>query len=92
MVGNFLTQILERPTGSNAPFNLLFINREKLVTNTATESSLPCGELSILRKDTYTNSTVRILNFRRWDFSLFKQLLIRFPKETIIRKKLRRAG
>lgn len=45
-----------------------------------------------MRKDTLLNSTVRILNFRRWDFSLFKQLLIRFPKETIIRKKLRRAG
>lgn len=92
MVDNFLRQILQRPTRSNAPLDLLFINREKLVMNTAADGSLPCSdprmtEFSISRKDTKLNSRVRILNFRRWDFSLFKQLLARFPKEAIIRKK-----
>lgn len=92
LVDNFLRQILKRPPRSNAPLDLLCINREKLVMNTAADGSLPCNdhrvtEFRISRKDTKLNSRVRILNFRRWDFSLFNQLLVRFAKEAIIRKK-----
>lgn len=59
---------------------------------TAADGSLPCSdhrmmEFRISRKDTKLNSRERILNFRRWDFSLFKHLLVRSPKEAIIRKK-----
>lgn len=60
--------------------------------NTAADGSLPGSdhrmtEFRILRKDIKLNRRVRTLNFRRWDFSLFKQLPVRFPKEAIIRKK-----
>lgn len=87
MLGNFLTQILERPARRNAPFDLLFINREKLVMNTATDSSFPW--LRILRKNTHLNSTVRTLNFSRWDFSNHSP---DFPRRLSLKKRLRRAG
>lgn len=43
-VDDFLRQILEKLTRSNATLDPLFRNREKLVMNTATDGSLPFSD------------------------------------------------
>ncbi|GAB0188096.1 hypothetical protein GRJ2_001274900 [Grus japonensis] len=79
--GNFLLQVIEKPTRRGAMLDLVLINKEELVGNVKLKGSLGCGddemvEFKILRAARRAHSKLTTLDFRRTDFGLFRDLLV----------------
>ncbi|KAK4818831.1 hypothetical protein QYF61_019868 [Mycteria americana] len=86
---HFLTQLVSEPTREGAPLDLLFMNREGLVSHVMVGGSLGqsdhemiefliCGEAARGVSKTAT------LDFRRADFGLFRRLVERVPWEAAL--------
>ncbi|KAK4812550.1 hypothetical protein QYF61_008895 [Mycteria americana] len=86
---NFLTQLVSEPTREGAPLDLLFTNREGLVSDVMVGGCLGqsdhemiefliCGEVARGVSKTAT------LDFRRADFGLFRRLVERVPWEAAL--------
>jgi len=83
---NFLLQGTEEPTRRGAMLDLVLTNKEGLVGNVKLKVSLGCSdhemvEFKILRATRRVHSKVTIVDFRRADFDIFRDLLQ--PKEAI---------
>jgi len=92
MKGNFLTKVIDSPTGGNAILDLLVTNASELITDIKIGASLGCSdqalvEFTVLRDMGQAKSKVRTLNFRKAKFQLFKELVNRSPWETALQDK-----
>ncbi|GAB0204618.1 mitochondrial enolase superfamily member 1 [Grus japonensis] len=81
---NFLTQVVEEPTGTGVLLDFVLMNREGLVGDVKAGGSLGCSdhetvEFRILHGSSRAVSRIRSLDFRRTNFGLFKDLLGRIP-------------
>ncbi|GAB0189267.1 hypothetical protein GRJ2_001392000 [Grus japonensis] len=81
---NFLLQMMEEPTRRGAMQDLVLTNKERLMWNVKLKGSLGCSdhemvEFRILRAVRRVHSRLTILDFRRADFGLFRDLLGRIP-------------
>ena len=81
---NFLLQVIEEPMRTGAMLDLVLPNKEGLVRNVKLKGSLGCSdhemvEFKILKAATRAHSKLTALDFRRADFSLFRDLLGRVP-------------
>ncbi|GAB0204485.1 hypothetical protein GRJ2_002914100 [Grus japonensis] len=81
---NFLLQVIEEPTRRGAMLDLILTNKEGLVGDVKLKGSLGCSdhemvEFRILRAVRRVHSKLTILDFRRADFGLFRDLLGRIP-------------
>lgn len=81
---NVLLQVTEEPMRRRAVLDPVRTNREGLMRSVKLESSLGCSdhemvEFKILRAARKARSKLTTLDFRRTDFSLFKDLLGRIP-------------
>ncbi|KAK4820693.1 hypothetical protein QYF61_003613 [Mycteria americana] len=77
----FLTQLVSEPTREGAPLDLLFTNREGLVSHVMVGGRLGQSdhEMGVSRTAT--------LDFRRADFGLFRRLVDRVPWEAALKGK-----
>ncbi|GAB0175990.1 hypothetical protein GRJ2_000064200 [Grus japonensis] len=78
---NFLLQVIEESTRRGAMLALVLTNKERLVGDVKLKGSLGCSyhemvEFKILRAARRVHSKLTTLNFRRADFSLFRDLLV----------------
>ncbi|KAK4831885.1 hypothetical protein QYF61_020032 [Mycteria americana] len=83
---NFLTQLVSEPTREGAPLDLLFTNREGLVSHVMVggrlgQSDHEMIEFLILGEAARGVSKTATLDFRRADFGLFRRLVERVPWE-----------
>ncbi|KAK4813827.1 hypothetical protein QYF61_001831 [Mycteria americana] len=83
---NFLTQLVREPTREGAPLDLLFTNREGLVSHVMVggrlgQSDHEMMEFLIRGEAARGVSKTATLDFRRADFSLFRRLVERVPWE-----------
>ncbi|GAB0204924.1 hypothetical protein GRJ2_002958000 [Grus japonensis] len=81
---NFLLQVIEEPTRRGAMLDLVLTSKEGLVGDVKLKGSLGCSdhemvEFKILRAARRAHSKLTTLDFRRADFSLFRDLLSRIP-------------
>ncbi|GAB0204405.1 mitochondrial enolase superfamily member 1 [Grus japonensis] len=81
---NFLLQVTEEPTRRGAMLDLILTNKEDLVGDVKLKGSLGCSdhemvEFRILRAARRVHGKLAILDFRRADFDLFRDLLGRIP-------------
>ncbi|GAB0183953.1 mitochondrial enolase superfamily member 1 [Grus japonensis] len=81
---NFLLQVIEEPMRRGAMLDLILTNKEGLVGDVKLKGSLGCSdhkmvEFRILRAARRAHSKLTILDFRRADFGLFRDLLGRIP-------------
>ncbi|KAK4831147.1 hypothetical protein QYF61_015450 [Mycteria americana] len=86
---NFLTQLVSEPTREGAPLDLLFTNREGLVSHVMVgghlgQSDHEMMELLIRGEVTRGVSRTATLDFRRADFGLFGRLVERVPWEAAL--------
>ncbi|PKU45109.1 mast stem cell growth factor receptor kit [Limosa lapponica baueri] len=76
---NFLTQMIEKPMRRGIWLNLILTNKEGVVGNMKVKGSLGCPdhemESRILKGGSRSKSKITNLDFRRTDFSHFKDLL-----------------
>ncbi|KAK4810556.1 hypothetical protein QYF61_004519 [Mycteria americana] len=89
---NFLTQLVSEPTREGAPLDLLFTNREGLVSHVMVggclgQSDHEMIEFWILGEATREVSRTATLDFRRTDFGLFRRLVDRVPWEAPLKGK-----
>ncbi|KAK4818201.1 hypothetical protein QYF61_008585 [Mycteria americana] len=89
---NFLTQLVSESAREGAPLDLLFVNREGLVSNVTVggflgHSNHKMIELLILGEVRKGVSRTAALDFRRADFGLFRRLVIRVPWEAVLKGK-----
>ncbi|PKU48463.1 glycerol kinase [Limosa lapponica baueri] len=81
---NFLTQLVEEPTGREALLDLVLTNKEELVEDIKVEGNLGCSdhgkiEFRIVGSTHKTISRTETLYFKRANFVLFKKLLGEIP-------------
>ena len=81
---NFLTQVVEEPTRRGVLLDLVLTDRDALVEDVKVGGSLGCSdhemvEFRILRGGSRAVSRITALDFRRANFSLFKDLLGGIP-------------
>ncbi|KAK4832424.1 hypothetical protein QYF61_023103 [Mycteria americana] len=86
---NFLTQLVREPTREGAPLDLLFTNRERLVSRVMVgghlgQSDHEMIEFLIHGEAARGVSKTATLDFRRADFSLFRTLVDRVPWEAAL--------
>ncbi|KAK4816775.1 hypothetical protein QYF61_022887 [Mycteria americana] len=86
---NFLTQLVSEPTREGAPLDLLFMNREGLVTHVMVggclgQSDHEMTEFLIHGEVVRGVSKTATLDFRRADFVLFRRLVERVPWEAAL--------
>ncbi|KAK4806943.1 hypothetical protein QYF61_027310 [Mycteria americana] len=86
---NFLTQLVSEPSREGAPLDLLFTNREGLVSNVMVggclgQSDHEMRELLIRGEAARGVSKTATLDFRRADFGLFRRLVERVPWEAAL--------
>ncbi|KAK4829638.1 hypothetical protein QYF61_005849 [Mycteria americana] len=89
---NFLTQLVSEPTREGAPLDLLFTNREGLVSHVMVgghlgQSDHEMIEFLILGEVARGVSKTATLDFRRADFSLFRRMAERVPWEAALKGK-----
>ncbi|KAK4822905.1 hypothetical protein QYF61_023268 [Mycteria americana] len=89
---NFLTQLVSEPTREGAPLDLLFTNREGLVSDVMVggclgQSDHEMIEFLILGEAARGVSKTATLDFRRADFGLFRRLVDRVPWEAALKGK-----
>lgn len=75
---NFLLQLMEEPRRGGAMLDRFFPNKEELVGSVKFEGSLDCGdhemEFQILRAARKVHRKLTILDFRKADFGVFRDL------------------
>jgi len=81
---NFLMQVVEEPTRGGALLDLVLTNKEGLAENVKVRGRLGCGdqemvEFRILHGGSRAISRIKILDFRRANSGLFKELLGGIP-------------
>ncbi|KAK4810736.1 hypothetical protein QYF61_007710 [Mycteria americana] len=86
---NFLTQLVSEPTREGAPLDLLFTNREGLVSDVVVggclgQSDHEMIEFLIRGEAARGVSKTATLDFRRADFGLFRRLVERVPWEAAL--------
>ncbi|KAK4829421.1 hypothetical protein QYF61_004296 [Mycteria americana] len=86
---NFLTQLVSEPTREGAPLDLLFTNREGLVSHVMVggclgQSDHEMIEFLIRGEAARGVSKTATLDFRRVDFGLFRRLVERVPWEAAL--------
>ncbi|KAK4806799.1 hypothetical protein QYF61_005595 [Mycteria americana] len=86
---NFLTQLVSEPTREGAPLDLLFTNREGLVSDVMVggclgQSDHEMIEFLIRGEAARGVSKTATLDFRRADFGLFRRLVERVPWEAAL--------
>ncbi|KAK4806238.1 LOW QUALITY PROTEIN: hypothetical protein QYF61_013382 [Mycteria americana] len=86
---NFLTQLVREPTREGAPLELLFTNREGLVSHVMVggrlgQSDHEMIEVLIRGEAARGVSKTATLDFRRADFGLFRRLVERVPWEAAL--------
>ncbi|KAK4824656.1 hypothetical protein QYF61_017029 [Mycteria americana] len=86
---NFLTQLVSEPTREGAPLDLLFTNREGLVSHVMVGGRLGQSDHEmiefLIRGETARGvSKTATLDFRRADFGLFRRLVERVPWEAAL--------
>ncbi|KAK4821278.1 hypothetical protein QYF61_017642 [Mycteria americana] len=89
---NFLTQLVSEPTREGAPLDLLFTNREGLVSDVMVggclgQSDHEMIEFLIRGEAARGVGKTATLDFRRADFSLFRRLVERVPWQAALRGK-----
>ncbi|KAK4811155.1 hypothetical protein QYF61_019786 [Mycteria americana] len=89
---NFLTQLVSEPTREGVPLDLLFTNREGLVSHVMVggclgQSDHKMREFLILGEAARGVSRTATLDFRRADFGLFRRLVERVPWEAALKGK-----
>ncbi|KAK4823680.1 hypothetical protein QYF61_005651 [Mycteria americana] len=89
---NFLTQLVSEPTREDAPLDLLFMNREGLVSHVMVggclgQSDHEMIEFLIRGEAARGVSKTATLDFRRADFGLFRRLVERVPWEAALKGK-----
>ncbi|KAK4823963.1 hypothetical protein QYF61_008349 [Mycteria americana] len=89
---NFLTQLVSEPTREGAPLDLLFTNREGLVSHVMVggrlgQSDHEMIEFLICEEAVSGVSKTATLDFRRADFGLFRRLVERVPWEAALMEK-----
>ncbi|KAK4820905.1 hypothetical protein QYF61_008137 [Mycteria americana] len=89
---NFLTQLVSEPTREGAPLDLLFTNREGLVSHVMVggrlgQSDHEMIEFLIRGEAARGVSKTATLDFRRADFGLFRRLVERVPWEAALKGK-----
>jgi len=82
--GNFLMQVVEKPTRRVVLLDRVLANRDGLVEHVKVEGSLSCSdhkmvEFRILRGGSRVISRIKTLDFRRANYGLFKNLLGGIP-------------
>ncbi|KAK4820687.1 hypothetical protein QYF61_003607 [Mycteria americana] len=87
----FLTQLVSEPTREGAPLDLLFTNREGLVSHVMVgrlgQSDHKMIEFLIRGEAARGVSRTATLDFRRADFGLFRRLVDRVPWEAALKGK-----
>ncbi|KAK4815431.1 hypothetical protein QYF61_002646 [Mycteria americana] len=86
---NFLTQLVSEPTREGAPLDLLFTNRDGLVSDVMVggclgQSNHEMIEFLICGEAARGVSKTATLDFRRADFDLFRRLVERVPWEAAL--------
>ncbi|KAK4828839.1 hypothetical protein QYF61_000896 [Mycteria americana] len=86
---NFLTQLVSEPTREGAPLDLLFMNREGLVSHVMVGGCLGQSDHEmiefLIRGEVVRGvSKTATLDFRRADFGLFRRLVERVPWEAAL--------
>ncbi|GAB0204620.1 hypothetical protein GRJ2_002927600 [Grus japonensis] len=81
---NFPLQVIQEPTRRGAMLDFVFTVRDGPVENVKLKGSLGCSDhemvqFKILRAARRAHSKLTILDFRRADFGLFRDLLGRVP-------------
>lgn len=81
---NFLVQALDRPTRGEVSLDLVLANAEEIIKEIEIGGSLGCSDLTLVefvisRNMGLAETRVRMLNFRRATFRLFKELLGELP-------------
>ncbi|KAK4815560.1 hypothetical protein QYF61_004077 [Mycteria americana] len=89
---NFLTQLVSDPTREDAPLDLLFTNREGLVSHVMVGGCLGQSDHEmiefLIRGEVRRGvSKTATLDFRRADFGLFRRLVERVPWEAALKGK-----
>ncbi|KAK4825574.1 LOW QUALITY PROTEIN: hypothetical protein QYF61_000573 [Mycteria americana] len=89
---NFLTQLVSEPTREGAPLDLLFTNREGLVSHVMVggrlgQSDHKMIEFLICGEAARGISRTATLDFQRADFGLFRRLVERVPWEAALKGK-----
>ncbi|KAK4829261.1 hypothetical protein QYF61_002653 [Mycteria americana] len=89
---NFLTQLVREPTREGAPLDLLFTNREGLVSHVMVggrlgQSDHKMIEFLIRGEAAREVSKTATLDFQRADFGLFRRLVERVPWEAALMDK-----
>ena len=89
---NILSQVRESPTRGDAILDLTVTNAGELIHDVKIGGSLGCRDHAlvdfiVLRDMGQTKSKVRTLNFKKYNFQLFKELVYRTPWETALRDK-----
>ena len=81
---NFLSQVIEGPTKWNA----IFTNVNELIGDSSIGGCLGCSDhamVEFMPKDMrQVKSKIRMLNFRKANFQLFRELVSKTPWETIL--------
>ena len=88
----FLSQVIDSPTREDAILDLTVTNASELIDDVKTGGSLGCSdhtllEFTILRDMGKARSIVKMLNFRKADFQLFKELVSTTSWEMVLRDK-----
>ncbi|KAK4807146.1 hypothetical protein QYF61_018487 [Mycteria americana] len=89
---NFLTQLVSEPTREGAPLDLLFTNREGLVSHVMVGGCLGKSDHEmiefLIRGEVRRGvSRTATLDFQRADFGLFRSLVDRVPWEAVLKGK-----
>ncbi|GAB0179484.1 hypothetical protein GRJ2_000413700 [Grus japonensis] len=87
---NFLIQVTDSPTRAETFLDLLLTSMEELIKDVKIGGSLGCSdyslvEFTILRDMGQIKNRVRMLNCRKANFQLFKELVDGTPWETAVR-------
>ena len=86
---NFLSQVIDSPTRRDAILDVLLTNQNELIGDVKTggcSGHILVGFI-LLRDMGKARSIVRILNYRKDNFKLYKEVLRRTPWETALRDK-----
>lgn len=86
---NFLSQVIDSPTGGHAILDLSVTNMSELIGDVKIGGSQGCNdhmpvEFTVLRNMGQVRSKIRPLNFSNTDFPLFKEIVYRIPWQTAL--------
>jgi len=88
--GNFLVQVLHKPSRDEALLDLSLTNAEEIIKEAKIGSSLGCSDYALIEFMISSNRSPaksRVLNCRRMSFHVFKELLDVISWETVLKDK-----